>query len=104
MIRQMTEAIEGGSSPDDYMFSFARRGGAFYFLAGRKNPSRLLWWDSAGIKREDREAVLGMMSEREIKLILIQDGLADAQVRGVLNANYHQIARVADIAVYDRNP
>jgi len=100
----MKEIIQQNSSEGDYIFSFARRGGAFYFLAGRRNPSRLLWWDSAGIKQEDRAAVLGMLSEKRMKLILIQDGLADQRVRSALDANYHRIASVADIGIYDRNP
>jgi 4-amino-4-deoxy-L-arabinose transferase-like glycosyltransferase len=103
-IGRMTEIIQQNSSEDDYIFSFARRGGAFYFLAGRRNPSRLLWWDSAGIKQEDRAAVLGMLSEKRMKLVLIQDGLADQRVRSSVNANYHEIGEVADIAIYDRNP
>ncbi|HWX42901.1 MAG TPA: glycosyltransferase family 39 protein [Blastocatellia bacterium] len=103
-IGRMTEIIQQNSSEDDYIFSFARRGGAFYFLAGRRNPSRLLWWDSAGIKQEDKGAVLGMLAEKRMKLILIQDGLADQRVRSSVNANYHEIGEVADIAIYDRNP
>jgi 4-amino-4-deoxy-L-arabinose transferase-like glycosyltransferase len=104
IIGRTTEIIQQNSSEDDYIFSFARRGVAFYFLAGRRNPSRLLWWDSAGIKQEDKAAVLGMLPEKRMKLILIQDGLADAGVRAALDANYHRIASVADIGIYDRNP
>jgi 4-amino-4-deoxy-L-arabinose transferase-like glycosyltransferase len=102
-IEGMTRAIEENSAPDDHIFSFAQRGTGFYFLAARRNPTRFVWWRSVGIKGEARRSVLEMIADRKPKLILVQDSLTDPRVRDAVNANYHEVAAVADIAVYDRN-
>lgn len=102
-IDRLREIIESNSAADDTIFSFARRASGFYFLAARRNPTRFLWWDSAGIAVSERENVLRMIEEKEFKLVLIQDALSDAEVRDPVETNYHQIARVSDISVFDRN-
>jgi 4-amino-4-deoxy-L-arabinose transferase-like glycosyltransferase len=102
-IASLFVTITDNSRPDDYIFSFARRGGGFYFLAGRRNPTRLLWWDSVGISKQEREAALAVVAEKQPKLILIQDNLRDERIRRLIEQNYHLIAKAADIAVYDRN-
>lgn len=103
-IEAMVGVLEANSSPDDYIFSFAQRGTGFYFLAGRKNPTRFVWWRSVGLKREEREAVLAMISEKRPKLIILQDSLSDKRVREHVTSNYDEIAKVTDIAIYDRKP
>jgi hypothetical protein len=100
MIADLTKLIESNSSPDDSIFSFARRGAGFYFFAGRRNPTRLLWWDSVGIKAADRAAVLDMLKAGGPKLVLIQMALDDSQVREIVNANYQKIGAVEDIEAF----
>ena len=102
-IEGMTHAIEENSAPEDQIFSFSQRGTGFYFLAARRNPTRFVWWRSVGIKKDARSSVLEMIGERKPKLVLVQDSLTDPRVREAVNANYHKVAAVADIAVYDRN-
>ncbi|MEW6127392.1 MAG: glycosyltransferase family 39 protein [Acidobacteriota bacterium] len=102
-IEQLTQAIQSNSSPDDYIFSFGQRGAGFYFLAGRPNPTKFVWWRNVGISKADREAVIQMLNEKRAKLILLQDSLKDARVREAVAANYHQVGWVSGIAIYDRN-
>ncbi len=102
-IEGMTRAIEENSAPEDQIFSFAQRGTGFYFLAARRNPTRFVWWRSVGIKKDARNSVLELIAERKPKLVLVQDSLTDPRVREAVNANYHKVTAVADIAVYDRN-
>ena len=103
-IEGMAREIETRSTPDDYVFSFAQRGSGFYFLTGRRNPTRFVWWRSVGIDAEDREAVLGMIAEKRPKLILLQDSLSNTRVRETVTANYHPAAAVTDITIYERIP
>ena len=102
-IDELATAIEAHSSRDDYIFSFAPRGTAFYFLSMRRNPSRLLWWRSAGIKSEDREALLEKIAQGIPKLVLVPRGFNNDRVLDQLGARYHQIDTVSDITIYDRN-
>ena len=102
-IEGMTRAIEENSAPEDQVFSFAQRGTGFYFLAARRNPTRFVWWRSVGIKKDARNSVLEMIADRKPKLVLVQESLTDPRVRDAVNANYHKVTAVADIAVYDRN-
>ena len=69
IIEELTGLIQSNSSVGDSVFSFARRGAGFYFFADRRNPTRLLWWDSVGIKAGDRAAVFDMIKEGGPKLI-----------------------------------
>jgi hypothetical protein len=103
-IEAMVGVIQANSSPDDYIFSFAQRGTGFYFLAGRRNPTRFVWWRSVGLRREEREAALAMIDEKRPKLIILQDSLSDRRVRDRVAASYQEIAKVTDIAIYDRKP
>jgi len=103
LIEGLARSIEENSSPEDYIFSFAQRGSGFYFLTGRRNPTRFVWWRSVGIDGQDREAVLSMIAERRPRLILLQDTLTNKRVRETVMSNYHQVSAVIDIAVYERN-
>jgi hypothetical protein len=103
LIEGLANAIEANSSPDDYIFSFAQRGSGFYFLTGRRNPTRFVWWRSVGIDIQDRETVLTMIENRHPRLILLQDSLTNKRVRETVISNYHQVSAVIDIAVYERN-
>jgi hypothetical protein len=102
MIEDLTRLIESNSSPGDSIFSFARRGAGFYFFADRRNPTRLLWWDSVGIKPADRAAVFELIKAGGPKLILIQTALEEAQVREIINSKYGRIGAVEDIEVFGR--
>jgi hypothetical protein len=102
-IEEMTRAIEENSAPGDHIFSFAQRGTGFYFLAARRNPTRVVWWRTVGIKSDARQAVLEMIGDRKPRLILVQDSLTDPRVRDAVNANYHEVAAVADIAIFGRD-
>ena len=102
-IEGLAHSIEANSSPDDYIFSFAQRGSGFYFLTGRRNPTRFVWWRSVGIDGQDREAVLAMIADKGPRLILLQDSLTNKRVREAVVSNYHQVCAVTDIAVYERN-
>jgi 4-amino-4-deoxy-L-arabinose transferase-like glycosyltransferase len=102
LIECLTAMIEGHSAPGDYIFSFSRRGGAFYFLAERKNPTRFLWWDSVGIEERHREEALREISEEGPKLILIQDDMRDSRILDLIGARYRKIGSVADISVYGK--
>jgi len=60
----LVQLIQANSSKDDYIFSFAQRGSAFYFLAERRNPTRFLWWRSVGSVAKERDAVMTMIANR----------------------------------------
>jgi hypothetical protein len=101
-VESLVELIQDHSSPDDSVFSFGQRGAGFYFLSGRRNPTKFVWWRNVGIKKEDREAVLQMIHEKRPKLILLQDSLKDSRVRDAVNLNYHKVGAASGIGVYDR--
>lgn len=96
----LVQLIQANSSKDDYIFSFAQRGSAFYFLAERRNPTRFLWWRSVGISGEERDAVMTMIANRRAKLIIVQDVAANREIQDFIGDNYDPIGTVADIAVY----
>ena len=96
----LVQLIQANSSKDDYIFSFAQRGSAFYFLADRRNPTRFLWWRSVGISSEERDAVMAMIANRRAKLIVVQDVAANKEIQDFIGDNYDPIGTVADIAVY----
>jgi 4-amino-4-deoxy-L-arabinose transferase-like glycosyltransferase len=100
MIEELTGLIQANSSPGDSIFSFARRGAGFYFFADRRNPTKLLWWDSVGIKPADRAAVLDMIETGTPRLVLVQMALDDRQVRDRINAKYQKVGVVEDIEVF----
>ncbi|MEK6322609.1 MAG: hypothetical protein AABN33_13115 [Acidobacteriota bacterium] len=96
----LVQMIQTNSSPEDYIFSFAQRGSALYFLAARRNPTRFLWWRSVGISGEEREGVMTMITTRRAKLIVVQDVAANREIQDFIGDNYDHIGTVADIAVY----
>jgi hypothetical protein len=96
----LVRLIQANSSPDDYIFSFAQRGSALYFLAARRNPTRFLWWRSVGISADEREGVMTMIADRRAKLIVVQDVAATQEIQDFIGDNYSEIGTVADIAVY----
>lgn len=96
----LVKLIQANSAKDDYIFSFAQRGSALYFLAARRNPTRFLWWRSVGISAEEREGVMVMIANRRAKLIVVQDVAATQEIQDFIGDNYDQIGAVADIAVY----
>ncbi len=96
----LVQMIQANSSDDDYIFSFAQRGSALYFLAARRNPTRFLWWRSVGISAEEREGVMTMIANRRAKLIVIQDVVATQETQEFIGNNYYLIGTVADVAVY----
>jgi hypothetical protein len=103
-VESLVGLIQENSTPDDTVFSFGQRGAGFYFLSGRRNPTKFVWWRNVGIKKEDRDAVLQMINEKRPKLILLQDSLKDPRVRDAVNINYHSVGAASGIGVYDRNP
>jgi 4-amino-4-deoxy-L-arabinose transferase-like glycosyltransferase len=103
MIQELTALIQANSEPGESIFSFARRGAGFYFFADRRNPTRLLWWDSVGIKPSERAAVLDMIEGGAPKLVLIQMALDDRQVRETIHLKYHRVGIVEDIEVFGRS-
>ncbi|HZM90445.1 MAG TPA: glycosyltransferase family 39 protein [Blastocatellia bacterium] len=102
-IEDLTAAIDSNSSQDDYIFSFAPRVTAFYFLSSRRNPTRLVWWRSAGIKKADRDAVVEKIAQGIPKLVLIPEGFHNNEVLDQIASRYHQVGTVTDIRIYDRN-
>lgn len=96
----LVQLIQDNSAEDDYIFSFAQRGSALYFLAARRNPTRFLWWRSVGISAEEREGVMAMIADRRAKLIVIQDVAATQEIQDSIDDHYDRIGVVADIAVY----
>jgi hypothetical protein len=95
--------IQENSAPDDSIFSFSQRASAFYFLAARRNPTRFLWWRSVGISKQERDAVLEMISNRQPKLVIIQEIPATQKQREFLGQYYHRLGAAADLAVYGRD-
>jgi len=96
----LVRLIQENSSKDDYIFSFAQRGSALYFLADRRNASRFLWWRSVGISAEEREGVMTMITNRRAKLIIVQDVAANKEIQDFIGDQYGHIGTVQDIAVY----
>jgi hypothetical protein len=96
----LVQLIQDNSTEDDYIFSFAQRGSALYFLAARRNPTRFLWWRSVGISAEEREGVMDMIANRRAKLIVVQDVAATQDIQDSIDDRYDRIGVVADIAVY----
>lgn len=100
----LVRLVQDNSSPDDYIFSFAQRGAGIYFMAERKNATRILWWSAVGISAEERESVRAMIRERRAKLIIVQDVEANKEIQDFISANYDHLGTVADVAVYALRP
>ena len=69
----------------------------------RRNPTRFLWWRSVGISKEERDAVMQMISERQPKLIVVQEVAATQKTRDFIGQYYRRLGAVADLAVYERD-
>ncbi|HYP26154.1 MAG TPA: glycosyltransferase family 39 protein [Blastocatellia bacterium] len=102
IIESFDSVIASNSAEGDEIFSFSQRGTAFYFLSERKNPTRFVWWRNVGISGDDRDSVLRMIEGRRPRLILLQDGLKDPRIRGLVDHNYQRVATVTDIGIYGR--
>jgi hypothetical protein len=102
-IEDLAAAIEAHSSPDDPIFSFAPRGTAFYFLTARRNPTRFVWWRSAGIKGRDRESMINTLAAEVPKLVIISKSFQNERLLGEINSHYSLVGEVADLRIYERN-
>jgi hypothetical protein len=102
VVSEVSRMIEEHSAIGDSIFSFSRRGGAFYFLSRRRNPTRLLWWDSSGIRDEDRQQVTEMLRLGAIPLVIVQDAFSDSGVNEILAANYDPVGSAGDLTVLAR--
>ena len=100
----LVHLIQDNSSPDEYIFSFAQRGAGLYFMAERKNPTRILWWSAVGISSEERESVREMIRNRRAKLIIVQDVDANKEIQDFISSNYEPLGTVGDVAVYGLRP
>jgi hypothetical protein len=104
--------VQNNTGADDPIFAASRKTTGIYFLAGRRNVTRLLWPDSAGILLEDREAIRQMIVERRFKLILVggDQGGADSsgadsepdedrRILRAVNENYHPGTTIDGVTV-----
>jgi len=103
LVDGLVQLIQDNSAADEPIFSFSQRASALYFLAARRNPTRFLWWRSVGISRAERDAVMQMISERQPKLIIVQEIAATEKTRDFIGQYYRRLGAVADLAVYARN-
>jgi hypothetical protein len=92
---KIVEYVGQHTSPDDPIFTTARKMTAVYFFAARPNTTRMLWFDSAGIPTEDREPVYQAIGQRRYKLILIGGG-GDADTEGAASSQAHE-ARISSL-------
>ena len=102
MVEDLARLIEANSTEDDYIFSFSQRGTAFHFLAGRRNPTRFVWWRSVGIRSQNREAALQMIRDRVPRLIILQDSLKSQRIRETVVEHYTEVGAVGGLAVFSR--
>jgi hypothetical protein len=116
---RLVEYVQQHTSPGDPIFTTARKMTALYFFAGRPNTTRLLWFDSAGIPRQDRELVYQAIGERKYKLILTggvgngsgaEDADPDQQpateayeghIGKLLKEHYHETALIDGISIFE---
>ncbi|MFL6216893.1 MAG: ArnT family glycosyltransferase [Blastocatellia bacterium] len=103
LVDGLVKLIQDNSAADEPIFSFSQRASALYFLAARRNPTRFLWWRSVGISKAERDAVMQMISERQPKLVVVQEIAATEKMREYIGQYYHRLGAVADLAVYERD-
>jgi 4-amino-4-deoxy-L-arabinose transferase-like glycosyltransferase len=103
LVDGLVKLIQDNSAADEPIFSFSQRASALYFLAARRNPTRFLWWRSVGISRAERDAVMQMISERQPKLVIVQEIEATEKTRDFIGQYYRRLGAVADLAVYARD-
>jgi hypothetical protein len=102
LVDGLVKLIQDHSAADESIFSFSQRASALYFLAARRNPTRFLWWRSVGISKAERDAVMQMISERQPKLVIVQEIAATEKTRAYIGQYYTRLGAVADLAVYGR--
>ena len=115
-LNEVVSFVQSNSSAGDPIFAVSRKTTGIYFLAGRPNVTRLLWFDSAGILREERESIRQMIVERRFKLILIggdqgaadnADGDTEAdddhRTLRVVSENYHRATTINGVTVLSPN-
>ncbi|HEY9231085.1 MAG TPA: hypothetical protein VIS78_03040, partial [Blastocatellia bacterium] len=103
LVDGLVKLIQDNSAADEPIFSFSQRASALYFLAARRNPTRFLWWRSVGISRAERDSVMQMISERQPKLVVVQEIAATEKTREFIGQYYRRLGAVADLAVYGRD-
>ncbi len=103
LVDGLVKLIQDNSAADEPIFSFSQRASALYFLAARRNPTRFLWWRSVGISKAERDAVMQMISERQPKLLIVQEVEATEKTREFIGQYYRRLGAVADLAVYGRD-
>jgi len=103
LVDGLVKLIQDNSAADEPIFSFSQRASALYFLAARRNPTRFLWWRSVGISRAERDGVMQMISERQPKLVIVQEIAATEKTREFIGQYYRRLGAVADLAVYGRD-
>ena len=103
LVDGLVKLIQDNSAADEPIFSFSQRASALYFLAARRNPTRFLWWRSVGISKAERDAVMQMISERQPKLVVVQEIEATEKTRDFIGQYYRRLGAVADLAVYGRD-
>jgi hypothetical protein len=118
---RIVEYIEQHTVPGDPIFTTARKMTALYFFADRPNTTRMLWFDSAGIPREDRELVYHAIAERKYRVILTGGGgdatgtgelnreqeagseAYEGRVGSLINEHYHRTAFIDGISIFEPN-
>src|SRR5262249_38881412 len=101
-IETLADEIEAKTAADDSMFSFPAKGTAFYFLTGRRNPTRFTWWRSAGLKMSEKESWLNQISAGTPKLLLVSAGMKDQRVLQSVNNAFSQVSTVGNIEIFVR--
>ena len=76
-LNAVVDYVVSNTAPGDPIFALSRKMSGVYFLAGRENTTRLLWFDSAGVTKEEREHIYQRVQNREFKLILIGGDLTE---------------------------
>lgn len=76
-LNAVVDYVANNSIPGDAIFALSRKMTSVYFLSGRENTTRLPWFDSAGVTKQDRERIYQMIANREFRLILIGGDLTD---------------------------
>ena len=98
-IERLDSVIRENSGPGSYMFSFTKRGTAFNFLSERINPTRIVWWQNVGIRKEDRDQMLEALSDRRLSTVLFEETLLEAEVLSRITGNYDEADNIDGIRV-----
>jgi len=101
-VQELAKTIEENSSPEDYIFSFAPRGTAFYFLSARRNPTRFVWWRSVGLGAAERQSLREMIAGGIPKLVIVSDKFRNQAILEALATRYRMLHTVRDIVLYEK--